>query len=354
MTIKKANFWITLSITSILSALILPAVVSAQGAGVRISPAVIEETLEPGELKTYEYEVENLNGVEQQYFLFTRNITGVGEGGAPIFAEEGFDQTGYALANWITLPAGDVILQAGEKRSFEFTLSVPSDAKCSHFGGIFVSAQPPEIENSGAAVGYQVANIVSIRVNGDCEEQGSIRQFSTGKFLYGSQNVDFNVRIENQGDVLIRPTGPLEVTNSLGRTVGSITFNEGRAGILPGETREYSNIQWLGDGVGFGRYEAVLSAVYGEDGARKTISSTVTFWVLPLNIIGPAAGILGFLLLVTVVGVKIYIRRTLARMTTGRRLARRKQSGSSNTLLLTVAILTVLALFLLVMLVLFA
>jgi len=328
--------------------------VFAQGAGVRISPAVIEETLEPGVVRTFTLEIENLNNVEQQYFLFTRNISGVADGGAPIFADSNLDSTGYALADWITLPVGDVTLQAEEKQSIDFTLSVPADAKCSHFGGVFVSAAPPKMENSGAAVGYQVANIVSIRVTGDCEEVASIRQFSTGKFLYGSQNIDFNVRIENNGDVLVRPTGPLEVFNSLGRKVGAVTFNDGRSGVFPGRTREFTDLQWVGDAVGFGRYEAVLSAVYGEVGARKTMSSTVTFWVLPLNIIGPAAAVLGVLLLATVIGVRIYIKRTLAAMTNGRRLARRKQPSSSNTLLLVVALLTVLALFLLVMLVLFA
>jgi len=354
MTISQSKSWFSLLAAVAVVISLLPAYVSAQGAGVRISPAIIEETLEPGQVKTYQFEVQNLNPVEQQFFLFTRNIRGVGSGGAPIFADSDEELTGYALADWITLPAGDVVLQPGESQTFDFTLSVPSNAKCSHFGGIFVSAQPPEIERSGAAVGYQVANIVSIRINGECDEIANIRQFSTGKFLYGSQNVDFNVRIENNGDVLVRPTGPLEVTNSLGRIVSTINFNEDRAGIFPGETREFSDVNWLGDGVGFGRYEARLTSIYGEDGARKTMSSTVTFWVLPLNIIGPAAIVLGVLLLSTIIAVKIYIRRTLAQMTTGRRLARRKQTGSSNTLLLAVAILTVLALFMLVMLVLFA
>jgi hypothetical protein len=354
MPISKSNFWTSLLAIAVFIVLTPPLLASAQGAGVRISPAIIEETLEPGQVVKYEFEVQNLNSVEQQFFLFTRNISGVGSGGAPIFADSDLEETGYALADWITLPVGDVVLQAGERKSFDFTLNVPSDAKCSHFGGIFVSAQPPEIEKSGAAVGYQVANIVSIRINGDCEENASIRQFSTGKFLYGSQDIDFNVRIENNGDVLVRPTGPLEVINSLGRTVGTINFNEGRAGIFPGKTREFNDVNWVGDGIGFGRYEARLTPIYGEDGARKTMTSTVTFWVLPLNIIGPAAAVLGVLLLVTIIGVKVYIKRTLAQLTTGRRLNRRKQASSSNALLLVVAILTVLALFMLVMLVLFA
>jgi len=330
--------------------------VFAQGAGVRISPAVIEETLDAGTNKTYTIDIENLNSIEQQYFLFTRNISGVGEGGAPIFADSALEQTGFELADWITLPAGDITLGAGERQSIDIIMDVPMNASPgSHFGGVFVSAEPPDMDSIGAAVGYQVANIISIRVSGEAIETATIRQFSTGKFLYGSQDVDFNVRIENAGNVLVRPAGPLEVFNSLGRQVGTVNFNDGRAGVFPGETREFTELEWIGDSVGFGRYEAILSATYGDAGAKKTISSTVTFWILPLNIILPALGTLAVILLVTILGVRMYIKRTLAQMNTGRRLVQRRgrQSSSMNFLLLVTG-LVVVALFLLIMLVLFA
>lgn len=343
-------------IISIIALCLLTATtVFAQGAGIRISPALIEETLDPGVTEEYRIEVENLNSVDQTYYIFTRNIRGVQEGGAPIFAEDELERTGYELADWITLPTNQITVPAGGREVINITMDVPAGASPgSHFGGVFISADAPEIERSGAAVGYQVANIISIRVSGDAVEQASIRQFSTGKFLYGAQDIDFNVRIENTGNVLVRPMGPVHINNSLGKRVGEVIFNESRAGVFPADTREFE-LQWIGDSVGFGRYEAVLSAGYGDEGAKKTISSTVTFWVLPINIIGPALGILAFILLVTVIGVRVYIKRTLAQLNAGRRLVRRRgQQNSSMSLLLIVSVLVVIALFLLIMLVLFA
>jgi len=327
----------------------------AQGAGIRISPALIEQTLDAGVQEQYTVEVQNLNSVEQTYYMFTRNIRGVQEGGAPIFADDEQERTGYELADWITLPTNQITIPAGGREVVNFTMDVPADASPgSHFGGVFISAEAPEIQESGAAVGYQVVNIISIRVSGEAVEQASIRQFTTGKFLYGAQDIDFNVRIENSGNVLARPMGPLQINNSLGKRVGEVMFNESKAGVFPADTREF-DLQWIGDSVGFGRYEAVLSAGYGDEGAKKTMSSTVTFWVLPINIIGPALGILIFILLVTVVGVRIYIKRTLAQLNAGRRLVRRKgQQNSSMSLLPIVSVLVVIALFLLIMLVLFA
>ena len=343
------------TIACLMFLLFAQSIASAQEAGVSISPGVIEETLDAGTLHNFEIEIQNLHSAPQQYFLFTRNIRSVGDGGVPIFADD-WEETGYELAAWINLSTDSVFLQGGETEVVKFTLEVPKGASPgSHFGGVFVSADPPEMENSGAAVGYQVANILSIRVAGDVVEQASIRQFSTGKFIYSAQDVDFNVKIENNGNVLVRPAGPLVIHNSLGKRVGELTFNESRAGVFPGKTREFADVNWIGDGAGFGRYEAILSPVYGDQGAYKTMSNTVTFWILPLNILGPALGALAFILLVTIIGVKLYVRRALAQVNAGRRMIRRKgQGGSSATLLVVVSVLIVLALFLLVMLVLFA
>lgn len=334
-----------------------PHYLHAQQAGLSISPALIEETLDPGFEKKYSVEIKNINSDSDEvtYYLSTRNIADVKAGGIPVFAKDE-EETGMELADWIELETKEITLAGGQNTTVNFTMRVPENAAPgSHFGGVFISVDPPEIERSGAAVGYQVANIVSIRVSGDVIEEASIRQFSTDKFLYGTKNVDFSVRIENRGNVLVRPYGPLEITNMLGQKIDSIIFNENQNSVFPGRSRDYS-ISWEGEGTGFGRYEAVISPVYGDEGAKKTISSTVTFWILPMSIIGPALGVLALLLLITFVSVRIYINRTLAQYTSGRtRIVRRRKRGApSGVMLLMVTMLTVTALFLIVLLALFA
>jgi hypothetical protein len=328
----------------------------AQETGVSISPAVIEETLDPGVEKKYTLTVENLDNSDQTFYLFTRNISGVKGGGAPIFADSNLEETGYELSDWISLPITEIVIPGNGSQSIGFTMSIPDNASPgSHFGGIFLSVDPPEIEKSGAAVGYQVANIISIRVSGEAIEEALIRQFATSRFLYGSQNVDFSVRIENAGNVLVRPIGPLEIYNMLGKKVGDVLFNSEQSAVFPYSTREFSDVNWTGDSVGFGRYEAILSAGYGDQGAKKTMSNTVTFWVLPMSIIGPAAGVLGVILLITFIFVRVYIKRSLAHLSQGRRIVRRRRKGSSSaTTLVIVVSLTVTALFLIVLLALFA
>lgn len=329
----------------------------AQGTGVSIRPATNGGvSLDPGVDEKYQITVENLSSEEQTFYLFSRNISGSQAGGVPIFARDNNEKTGMELSDWITLSTTEITIPGSNSAAFEYTLNVPENASPgTHLGAIFVSVEPPNIENSGAAVGYQVAHIVDVRVSGDIVEEGNVRQFSTSKYLYGSSKVEFLVRIENTGNVLIKPRGPLEVKNMLGNKVATLVFNETESAVLPKETKEYSNIVWEGQSTGFGRYEAVISPIYGGDGVRKTMSSTVTFWILPMNIIGPALGVLAFILIITFIIVRLYIKRSIQHLNHERRMIKRKRRGGpSTTLLLSIVMLTVTALFLIVLLALFA
>ena len=355
LSISNILKFLSLSIFVVLLFNIGSQVVFAQqdAAGVSISPALIEEALDPGVTDYHIFTITNLASTEETYFLFTRNIDGMGIDGTPKFAEKG-EETPFGLASWITLGTNQITLPANSEGQVSFSLSVPQNASPgSHFGGIFISKDAPEIERSGAAVGYQVGNIISVRVAGEANLAAKIRQFSTDRYLYGSSKVDFSARIENQGNVFIRPTGQIEVTSMLGKTVDTITLNESRGGIFPTATREY-RVSWMGEDGGFGRYEAVMALSYGEQNDIRTMSSTVTFWILPMNIILPAFGVLASLLLVTYVFVRLRLRRALAQA--GHSLSRAKGSrrGHSRGLLLFVVLLHITTLFFLVMLLLFA
>lgn len=334
--------------------------VSAQanlGAGIGISPAIIEEGATPGEVKRYTISVANLSGAEQKYYIYVRNIVGVKNDNSPVYAQEGIESTGFELSSWITLDTEEIVVPAGAEMPLSFTMTVPEIASPgSHFGAVFVSVEPPRLRTTGAAVGYEVANIVSIRVAGDATEKAEIRQFSTEKYFHSSTNVDFSLRIENLGNVLVRPTGPLEITNMFGKTVATLVFNDSQASVFPGVVREYT-FNWTDDGIGFGRYLARVSPVYGEVGGKNTISSTVSFWVLPMSIIGPAAGILALLLLAIYVGVKLYVRRTVAMLSAlgERRMMRTNRRRGSPILLMTfISMLATTVLFLIILLLIFA
>lgn len=337
-----------------------PFLTSAQSgsAGIGITPAIIEEGADPGTTKRHEVTINNLSGIDQKYFVYVRNIVGVKDDNSPVYADDDVETSGYEMSDWIVLDVSEIDIPAHGQARVGFSINVPEGASPgSHFGAIFISLDPPRMRTTGAAVGYDVANIISLRVAGDADIRSNIRQFSTDRYIYGSTDVNFELHIENQGNVLVKPTGPVEITNMFGKQVALFTFNESQGAVFPKVVRDYQ-FNWKGEGFGFGRYEARVSPLYGEDGNKKTLSSTVSFWVLPMNIIGPAALVLATLLLIIYVSIRLYVRRTVAMLSAGtdRRFTRSnvRRRGSPIFMLSFVAMATATALFFIILLLLFA
>ncbi len=329
-------------------------------AGVGITPAMINERLDPGEVRQFTVQLTNLSTVDKTFHISTRDIVGANER-VPIFARPTSQRTGYELSEWITLDRTEVFIPAAGTEELSFVMSVPMSASPgSHFGGVIISVEPPEIEESGASIGYEVANIIHIRISGEANDAARIREFSTSRFIYGKTEVEFTARVENEGNTLVTPTGPLEIFNMFGEQVAVLQFNESLAGVYPktpySDGMNTFSLVWQDDGLGFGRYEAILSLVYGDEGRKNTISSTLSFWILPMNIILPAVAVLLTLLIIVYVAVRLYIRRSLAVFAAGstRRLVRTRQPNQFPILLLFITMLTVTALFLIVLLLLFA
>lgn len=328
-----------------------------ESAGITLIPAMIEEAADPGDVLNKVLKVTNESPVDKEYFIYKKNIRGVDNGGVPVFSEENSDKTGFELTDWLEFQAEPLKVPANSSVDLPIVIRVPEGASPgSHFGGIFISMEPPKLREIGAGVGYEVASIVSIRISGDIIDTARIRSFSTDKLLYGTKYVKFTSKIENQGNIMIRPRGPATITGVFGGKPDVVTVNESQMGIFPGTMRDIDFV-WEAEGLGFGKYEAVIALSYdGKDG-QKTIDATAIFWVFPIKVMTTilllviAIGTLGYVL------TRYYINQAIMRSAGGHRIVPtryRRQVGISRFAFITTVLLTVIILFLLVILVLSA
>ena len=258
------------------------------------------------------------------------------------------------------LPGASITLQAGQSTTVSVTAHVPNGAAPgAHFGAIFLSDKANKPGSNGSGVGFNVGSIISLTIAGDIHDEAKLREFSTGKVVYGVPVVDFNTKIENLGNVLSRPHGVIAITDMFGRNVANVEVNDSAAPIFPGSERVYATT-WTSDSFAFGRYEAVGSFSYGEQ-EKKTISGSTSFWVLPLKPIGIFLGVIIGIVLALYVAVKLYIRRKLRDMgmTSASRTdmnfyARKYQRSGSRLIVITLAVFLVSVAFLAVIFFLFA
>lgn len=281
--------------------------------GVTIIPALIEDRVENGESYPYSLEVTNLSTKKEEYFIFARNVQGLTPDGQPVFAD--FEEkTSFELASWIKIEKDTLILEEGESAEVLFSIEVPkSTSPGGHFAAIFLSTKPeaPEGE-AGAGVGYEVGTLLNFQVEGTISEELRLREFSTDRFIYWEPKVDFITRAENFGNVLLRPRGPIEITNFFNKKVETLAVNESGGALFPGQIREFE-ASWNPEGFTFGRYQALAGLVYGNE-AKKNVYSIISFWVLPLNIILPVFLTIIFLFLSVYFSVRFYIKFKLKKL----------------------------------------
>ncbi len=325
--------------------------------GIKLIPAVVEKSVNPGDTFVETLTVTNVSGEDKEYYIYKKNIIGVENGGVPVFAKDEAEKTPYEITEWFQIPTDPLKVPADQSIDIPITIAVPSTASPgSHFGGIFISAEPPKLRETGAGVGFEVVSVISLRISGDISDVARIRSFSTDKLLYGSKHVVFNAKIENQGNILIRPHGSVAITSMFSKTPIQVTVNDSLAGVFP-ETARDIEFAWDSDELGFGRYAAVLALVYEGEGGQKTIDSSLVFWIFPTKIV---LGVLGGLLIIIVGGyllTRYYINQAIIRNAGGRRIQTqryRKQVGVSRFAFVFISLMVVLVIFLLLVLIFFA
>lgn len=335
--------------------------------GIKVQPSIIEERVDPGQVFNSVLHATNIGQEAQTFYVVKRDISGLSSDGQPNFALEG-EATGFELSSWIKVREEPIVVLPGETKNIPFSIVIPENAlPGAHLGAILMTTSVERPKETGISIGYQVATIINLRMSGDIVEAALLREFYTDKSIYNRPEVKFITRVENLGNTVVKPRGPIEISNMFGKNIATLIMNDSVAAILP-EAARYFEAVWLGDGLSFGRYQAVLSLAYGED-EWKTISQTVSFWILPLNIILSTAGSILGLIIVIFVLVKLYIKKKLFHSqqtfsgsshserlpAAGRGTNMRREGGAvSRVMIFTVILIFFIILFLAVLFFLFA
>ena len=260
-------------------------------------------------------------------YPFLQNFTfkaGDEEGGTPVFYDPQTDPYGTAMAKWIKVDTKPLVIAPGARAMVPFSINIPADASPGgHFGTVVFATQPPD-DPGVVTIGSQVGVLIMMRVNGDIKEAGSITEFGFAKPKpwYNYLPVDFFVRFENSGNVHLRPTGNLFITDMTGRQVASIMINPEFRSILPKSIRKFT-FNWTKKEGGekqsalwnewhnfaIGRHKAQLVMLYGTE--NKMVSGNLAFYVWPWRLICIALGILLLILFIFTIGKNSFERAVI-------------------------------------------
>jgi hypothetical protein len=275
---------------------------AAAGQALEIGPPLINLRGDPGQTLKATLSLRDVSSNKLVVSNEINDFTANDVDGTPKLLLNQTESNPYSIISWITaLP--QFTLTPKQIQQLNVTVKVPQNAAPGgYYGVIRFTGLPPGVNGTGLGLSASIGALVFVRVNGDAKESVAVSDFSTiggnGKpnWMFESQPVNFATTLKNGGNLFEGPTGKIVVTDMFGKDIGGILINSDQKNILPGTTRKFPSVldqSVIGNTFLFGKYTAKLTLNYGEN--NKSLTSTVTFWVIPYRLI--AAVIIGLVVL---------------------------------------------------------
>jgi len=249
-----------------------------------VGPTKVELFLNPGEKATKEIMVTNRTGRTINFSLGVEDFKGSRNPDQPIIFL-GQESGPYSLKDWLRTELNEFTLKHGQRIYLPIEVSIPLDADPGgHYGAVFAVVSPDTLatttENAGqVSIVSRAGVLFFVRVNGQVQEEGQLKEISTPKNFYEAGPVSFNILFENNGTVHLTPYGTIEIKNLLGKTVDSIELDPWF--VMPDSLR-LREVSWE-KGFLFGKYTAVATVNRGYQDIID--QESVSFWVIPWKIV---------------------------------------------------------------------
>ncbi|HZM63942.1 MAG TPA: hypothetical protein VFB59_02305 [Candidatus Saccharimonadales bacterium] len=263
-----------------------------------ISPPLIELSADPGQTVKASIKFTNVSDDELLIKTQINDFGAKNETGEPNIIFEDVQNTDYSLRQWVVSPS-PFKMKPHESKTVDFPIQVPAGAEPGgHYAVIRFSGTSPALEESGVALTASIGSLVLLQVSGDITEGADMAEFYsatvTKQGLGGKQSMfeagpfGFVQRIQNTGNVHLKPTGTIDISSMFGRHVATLRVNGDPTdpnntpkSVLPGSIRRFE--QTLDKGWMFGRYSATIKLSYGQ--GQKPLEQTISFWVIPYRLI---------------------------------------------------------------------
>ncbi|MFH1089758.1 MAG: hypothetical protein V1716_05045 [Candidatus Uhrbacteria bacterium] len=260
------------------------------------APAVIEISGNRGEQIENKFTLVNESKTEETYYIDTLKFEANDESGTPKFIPYSEDHS--ELPEWLSFPTKTIKVPAESYIEFPFSVVIPSDIKSGgYYAAITISDDQPTADPKSSTIQTKTALLVFLNVKGENNEQAALLDFTVLPKWNEKLAGTLTYRIQNQGNVYLKPKGTITFKNLFGQTIASIEANPEENKILSETTRKIDLT--FDQGLNIGPITAELNLEYGEE--QKTIQASTTMWVIPWKIL-----LVGFIsILLVIIGLRI-------------------------------------------------
>ncbi len=263
------------------------------GQALEIAPPIIEVSGNPGQTITAKLDLRDISSGPLVVTNQINDFTAKGDSGVPQILLNSSPNDPYSLIGYVN-PLPTLLLQPQQIKYLNVVIHIPADASPGgHYGVIRFTGTPPSLSgSSGVSLSASLGALVLLTVNGHLVENLATSSFNVSQnganpsSFFQNIPLTFNEIIKNTGNVHVAPYGVVTIKDMFGHEVIALNINEGQGNILPSSSRKFTELLNSVDFTHkrlFGRYSATFKLTYGEQ--NKVLSGTLTFWVIPVELI---------------------------------------------------------------------
>ena len=333
-------------VISALVTLLMPAVANAAapttGLHLTTSPLPLRMVTTPGTTVSTSLRVKNTGTTDEQLKMGLMKFSAVGENGRPNLFDRGPNDSYF---DWVTFTPSVFTAPPNEWIDVKMTIKVPQTASLGYYYAVtFQRADNSGVSNKKTATSVigATATMVLLEVKTSAEmRQLAIASFTSDHKLYSYLPVDFSVRVHNTGNIFLAPNGDVFVKRG-NTTLATLEVNAAGGNVLPNSYRLFKTswkdgfpvyvdkqvdgkplvtkkglpdrkLEWNlthANKLRFGKYSAQVLMVYSDGNRDVPLEATLSFWVVPWQLLG----LLILVLLLTALGLWVVGRGGWQRM----------------------------------------
>jgi hypothetical protein len=247
--------------------------------------------------------------------------------------------------SWIKFKSNTFVAKTNEWVDVPFEVSIPKDAAFGYYWAVTLSETA---NGTTTKTGTQLTGVSAIPILLDVKKQGAkaegkIVEFKTSSYINEYLPVDFTVRVQNTGNIHIRPQGNIFLRGGGDKDLAILNVNNAQGAIIPNGQRSFIE-EWsdgflvrepiVVDGQAkldkngkpeqkltinwdkltsfrIGKYTADVILVFDNGTRDVSMEAKTDFWVFPYKIIGGILiSLIIFIIIVRLI-LKAYIKKAI-------------------------------------------
>lgn len=197
-------------------------------------PAKVDINLMPGESRTGIISVDNKGRERVQVLCYITDVA-MDKYGELLFPEGGSLAT--SCESWFIVNPENFTLSQGANQKVRYTIKVPESASGTYLASIFFHTKPTDDgRGTGSKLAVRVGSMFVISITGTGRKDGELSSL-TLKNTPKANIAQVELGFLNKGNLLVRPTGTVEIKTEDGWTVDKLSLNERNEAVLPNSER---------------------------------------------------------------------------------------------------------------------